>query len=531
MTPAAHWLSRSTRWPPPPPCVGGASGSSCTTCPPARCTRLSTRRSRCGASWAEPSRSPTRRCEPRSQLRRPARTLARRPAPRVRPIPMLSYSRRDRARSAAGATFGRTALRVWRRPQRRCRGRRSATSSPPEPASVSGCAIATAIWGSVVRQNRRCRHGRYLLSRRRRPGRRGVSRSLMDEFDEIVREFLLESYENLDQLDRDLVALEQEPDAHPLLQSIFRTIHTIKGTSGFLAFAKLEVLTHAGEGLLARLRDGGLRLTQARTTALLELMDAVRGILASIESTGAEDDRDYSDLVGVLKALQEPTSDVDDTVVRAADGMARARAGAASAPAESLAPSESPAPVEVAAMVEVTNAQTPAKRAGAAKPKSPTRAPRPSRAAGSARKPARKAVSTPASTAASTPQAAPASPIRSTRSAARPTVSNADRSEAAFDAADRPELNLHEIPLLGELLQAHSDIDAQDVAVAMLEQQLGDARPLGEILVHHGQATPDQVREALDAQAEAKAGGSVADSSLRVDVTLLDTLMRLVGEL
>ena len=65
----------------------------------------------------------------------------------------------------------------------------------------------------------------------------------------------------------------------------------------------------------------------------------------------------------------------------------------------------------------------------------------------------------------------------------------------------------------------------------MLEQQLGDARPLGEILVHHGQATPDQVREALDAQAEAKAGGSVADSSLRVDVTLLDTLMRLVGEL
>jgi two-component system chemotaxis sensor kinase CheA len=350
----------------------------------------------------------------------------------------------------------------------------------------------------------------------------------MDEFDEIVREFLLESYENLDQLDRDLVALEQEPDAHPLLQSIFRTIHTIKGTSGFLAFAKLEALTHAGEGLLARLRDGGLRLTQARTTALLELMDAVRGILASIESTGAEDDRDYSDLVGVLKTLQEPTSDVDDTVVRVADGMARARAGAASTPAESLAPSESPAPVEVA---EVTNAQPPAKRAGAAKPKSPARAPRPSRGAGSARKPARKAVSTPASTAASTPQAAPASPIRSTRSAARPTPSNADRSEAAFDAADRPELNPHEIPLLGELLQAHSDIDAQDVAVAMLEQQLGDARPLGEILVHHGQATPDQVREALDAQADAKAGGSVADSSLRVDVTLLDTLMRLVGEL
>ena len=145
----------------------------------------------------------------------------------------------------------------------------------------------------------------------------------MDEFDEIVREFLVESYENLDQLDRDLVALEQEPDAHPLLQSIFRTIHTIKGTSGFLAFGKLEALTHAGEGLLARLRDGGLRLTQARTTALLELMDAVRGILSSIEHTGAENDRDYSELVALLKGLQEPTSELEDSVVRPADGYRR----------------------------------------------------------------------------------------------------------------------------------------------------------------------------------------------------------------
>src|SRR5450432_891522 len=145
-----------------------------------------------------------------------------------------------------------------------------------------------------------------------RAGRRGV---LMDEFDEIVREFLVESYENLDQLDRDLVALEQEPDAHPLLQSIFRTIHTIKGTSGFLAFGKLEVLTHAGEGLLSRLRDGGLRLTQERTTGLLQLVDAVRGILASIEATGHEDERDYSDLVRLLTTLQTPIHETEAAAV------------------------------------------------------------------------------------------------------------------------------------------------------------------------------------------------------------------------
>ncbi len=151
----------------------------------------------------------------------------------------------------------------------------------------------------------------------------------MDEFDEIVREFLVESYENLDQLDRDLVALEQEPDAHPLLQSIFRTIHTIKGTSGFLAFGKLEVLTHAGEGLLARLRDGGLRLTQERATGLLELVDAVRGILAAIEATGVEDDRDYTDLVARLTALQTPLPEAELATAGAAvaDGASAATRG------------------------------------------------------------------------------------------------------------------------------------------------------------------------------------------------------------
>jgi two-component system chemotaxis sensor kinase CheA len=355
----------------------------------------------------------------------------------------------------------------------------------------------------------------------------------MDEFDEIVREFLVESYENLDQLDRDLVALEQEPDAHPLLQSIFRTIHTIKGTSGFLAFGRLEDLTHAGEGLLARLRDGGLRLTQARTTALLELIDAVRDILTSIENTGTENDHDYSDLVALLKSLQEPTAETDDLVVQRADGMAGKRASAVRAPVAALVsagagePAEAAAVAEAAELAAVANtshngadaAQSSATSGGAAKPKSPARAPRPSRTAASTRKPARKDAST------------PASPARSTRSAAKSKPAGGRNTDDAADAADRPELNPHEIPLLGELLQAHSDIDAQDVAVAMLEQQLGDARPLGEILVHHGQATPDQVRDALDAQAEAKAGGSVSDSSLRVDVTLLDTLMRLVGEL
>src|SRR3546814_20794247 len=83
--------------------------------------------------------------------------------------------------------------------------------------------------------------------------------------DEVIGEFLVESYENLDQLDRDLLALEDDPDDRVVLGSIFRTIHTVKGTCGFLGFSKLEAITHVGETLLSKLRDGALRLTPERS--------------------------------------------------------------------------------------------------------------------------------------------------------------------------------------------------------------------------------------------------------------------------
>ena len=103
---------------------------------------------------------------------------------------------------------------------------------------------------------------------------------MSDENDELVQEFLIESYENLDQLDRDFVELEQHPGDRERLGGIFRTIHTIKGTSGFLAFGKLEKVTHVGENLLSRLRDGSLDLSEEITSALLAMVDAVREMLA-----------------------------------------------------------------------------------------------------------------------------------------------------------------------------------------------------------------------------------------------------------
>jgi two-component system chemotaxis sensor kinase CheA len=75
-------------------------------------------------------------------------------------------------------------------------------------------------------------------------GKRAMSDS------DIVRDFLVESYENLDRLDRELVGLEKDPNDAEALASVFRTIHTIKGTCGFLGFGKLEAVAHVGENLL-----------------------------------------------------------------------------------------------------------------------------------------------------------------------------------------------------------------------------------------------------------------------------------------
>jgi two-component system chemotaxis sensor kinase CheA len=121
----------------------------------------------------------------------------------------------------------------------------------------------------------------------------------------IVKEFLIESYENLDRLDQDLVVLEKDPADRNTLASIFRTIHTIKGTSGFLAFNQLEAVTHAGESLLSRLRDGLLPLTAEITTALLAMLDAVREMLKNIEASGKEGERNDQELISNLARLLE----------------------------------------------------------------------------------------------------------------------------------------------------------------------------------------------------------------------------------
>jgi len=298
----------------------------------------------------------------------------------------------------------------------------------------------------------------------------------MEDIDDVVREFLVESNENLDQLDRDLVTLEKDPTAREILASIFRTIHTIKGTTGFLGFSRLETVAHVGENLLSSLRDGHLRLNAEITSGLLAMVDAIRQMLVNIETTGKEGEGNYTALIETLTRLQGGSS----------KDVSRSAAPAPAAP---------PTPATI-----------PPPSAAAAAPPSPP-------AAAAAPPPAPAVAVTPATP----PVAAPPAPI-----VAPPSVTPAGSAHPAhsYDPG---------LPL-GEMLVQTGRTEPAKVEDALKLQHDGDERRLGEILVEKGAAKPAAVQDALELQAEARAP-ALSDSNIRVDVSLLDKLMNLVGEL
>jgi chemotaxis protein histidine kinase CheA len=257
--------------------------------------------------------------------------------------------------------------------------------------------------------------------------------------DDLIKEFLVESYENLDRLDRDFVELEKNPSIEAL-RSIFRAIHTIKGTCGFLGFSKLELVSHAGENLLSLLRDGQLQVSPPITNALLAMVDAIRQILASLEANGSEGERDDSALIGTLGRLQK--------------GETLAAAPQVDAPAMDL-------------------------------PQNPKK----------------KRIRKKTLSSSPTPAAPP------------PGVQAAEHAE----------------PRIGEILVQQGQVTPEDVERALDQQAQGDPHPVGEILVQQGSVKPAEVLEALQSQSESKA--AISDSTVRVDVGLLDKLMNLVGEL
>ena len=132
----------------------------------------------------------------------------------------------------------------------------------------------------------------------------------MGEMDEVITEFLIESQENLGQVERDLVDMESASNQEEALANVFRAIHSIKGTCSFLGFRKLESLAHTGETLLSLLRDGAISLAPKITSTLLSMVDAIRQMLSSIERAGNDGEHEYSELIQQLTALQNGTPPV-----------------------------------------------------------------------------------------------------------------------------------------------------------------------------------------------------------------------------
>jgi two-component system, chemotaxis family, sensor kinase CheA len=131
----------------------------------------------------------------------------------------------------------------------------------------------------------------------------------MENFDEILTEFALEAREILDQLDSDFVLLEVSPTDKKLIGNIFRGLHTLKGSSGFFSFKRLEKISHAGESLLGKIRDGQLSLDLNKSNVLLQMIDVLRIIIESIEKNKIEpagEDTVLISSIGNLSRGNEP---------------------------------------------------------------------------------------------------------------------------------------------------------------------------------------------------------------------------------
>src|SRR3954463_14285958 len=122
--------------------------------------------------------------------------------------------------------------------------------------------------------------------------------------DDLLREFLTETSESLDTVDNQLVRFEQDPTDAKILDNIFRLVHTIKGTCGFLGLPRLEALAHAGETLMGKFRDG-MPVTAGAVTLILSSIDRIKEILAGLEATENEPEGSDEDLIVKLHDMVE----------------------------------------------------------------------------------------------------------------------------------------------------------------------------------------------------------------------------------
>ncbi len=121
--------------------------------------------------------------------------------------------------------------------------------------------------------------------------------------DEAMREFLVECFDNLEQVERDLLTLEREPNSESVLNSVFRNMHTIKGSAGFLAYSILERVAHATENVLGSVRSGHIAMDTDVSESMFRSIDAIRRILKTIETSGNDGDDPFTSLISEFEAL------------------------------------------------------------------------------------------------------------------------------------------------------------------------------------------------------------------------------------
>ncbi|HEU0117933.1 MAG TPA: hybrid sensor histidine kinase/response regulator [Alphaproteobacteria bacterium] len=191
--------------------------------------------------------------------------------------------------------------------------------------------------------------------------------------DDLLNDFVSETVESLTQIDAELVRLEQTPNDPELLGSIFRLVHTIKGTCGFIGLQRLERVAHAGENILGKFRDGILPVTPEAVTLILKSIDTIQFLVGELRANGAEPDGEDGELIALLNAFadRDPgaavVAEVKPTIVEVKEAVAAAPvvvpdehgfvpvpAEAAEAPQLPKPPADRPKPV--AAEGEAANA-------------------------------------------------------------------------------------------------------------------------------------------------------------------------------
>ncbi|MFM9890261.1 MAG: chemotaxis protein CheW [Rickettsiales bacterium] len=150
--------------------------------------------------------------------------------------------------------------------------------------------------------------------------------------DDLISEFITETSESLAVLDLELVKLEQNPNDREILGNIFRLVHTIKGTCGFLGLPRLESVAHAGENVLGKIRDGEIVVTDHAISIVLEALDCIKGLIEYLAENGREPEGEDNDLKKRLNAFADSNGAVVGTASASASASAPAPATLAAEP-------------------------------------------------------------------------------------------------------------------------------------------------------------------------------------------------------